>query len=56
MSGTRHGFSDTEWSEMLEQTRRVLGEVARARTTITYGDLAARASGRRVWDAWEAKA
>jgi hypothetical protein len=48
MSGTHFGFSDTEWSEMRGEMRRVLLDVARERRTITYGDLAACASGRRI--------
>jgi hypothetical protein len=48
MSGTRHGFSESEWSEMREEMRRVLSDVARTRQTITYGDLVTRVSGRRI--------
>lgn len=48
MSETRFGFTHTEWIEMRDEMRRVLSEIARTRTTITYGDLVTRASGRRI--------
>jgi hypothetical protein len=44
----RFGFSDTEWTEMRDEMRRVLSEVACHRETITYGELVTRVSGARM--------
>ena len=48
MPETRFGFTQTEWIEMRDEMRRVLSEIAQTRTTITYGDLVTRVSGRRI--------
>ena len=48
MTEARYGFDEDQWTEMRDEMRRVLSEVARTRHTITYGDLVTRVSGRRI--------
>jgi len=47
-SGRRFGFDSLEWSAMVAETRRALAEVARHRSTITYGELVRRVAHGRL--------
>lgn len=45
---TRYGFTAEEWRRYCDEMRGVLAEAASERRCITYGDLAALVSGRRI--------
>ena len=44
----RWGFSESEWSEARHALETLLREAGRARSTVTYGEVARRAMGGRV--------
>ena len=44
----RYGLTDRQWEAALVEMRRTLAEVASARSTITYGELAARVGQGRL--------
>ena len=49
MSGKRRwGFSESEWADARRALEVLLAEVGRARSTVTYGEVARRATGGRV--------
>ena len=49
MSGNgRWGFSETEWADARRALEALLAEAGRARSTVTYGEVARRAMGGRV--------
>ena len=49
MAGKRRwGFSESEWSQARSALEALLAEVAHARSTVTYGEVARRALGGRV--------
>jgi len=49
VTGRRHwGFSESEWSDARQVLEALLAETGRARSTVSYGEVARRVMGGRV--------